>query len=120
MLCSATGATLASQWGWLRRYYASPGDRFGENSPALGDRTPGSSASPTRRKGGPERFFYDKSSYTGVHTKGGPTISGSGLSDSVLGPRGLPAARPVPGSAVVASFHASLQLLAAELHGGLL
>mmetsp|Transcript_90608 Transcript_90608/g.180223 ORF Transcript_90608/g.180223 Transcript_90608/m.180223 type:complete len:121 (+) Transcript_90608:89-451(+) len=22
---------------------------------------------------GPERFFYDKSSYTGVHTKGGPS-----------------------------------------------
>lgn len=35
--------------------------------------------------GGPERFFYDKTTYTGVHTKGGPTITGSGMSDSVLG-----------------------------------
>jgi len=27
---------------------------------------------------GPERFFYDKTSYTGTHTKGGPTTAGSG------------------------------------------
>lgn len=29
---------------------------------------------------GPERFYYDKSTWTGVHTKGGPTIIGSGAS----------------------------------------
>eukprot|EP00747_Dinoflagellata_sp_TGD_P033853 gnl/TRDRNA2_/TRDRNA2_136875_c0_seq3.p1 gnl/TRDRNA2_/TRDRNA2_136875_c0~~gnl/TRDRNA2_/TRDRNA2_136875_c0_seq3.p1 ORF type:complete len:475 (+),score=55.98 gnl/TRDRNA2_/TRDRNA2_136875_c0_seq3:150-1427(+) len=28
---------------------------------------------------GPERFFYDRSTYTGVHTRGGPQASGSGV-----------------------------------------
>ncbi|KAL4474761.1 hypothetical protein ABPG74_001457 [Tetrahymena malaccensis] len=33
------------------------------------------------KKGDPSRFFYDKSSYTGVHTKGGPsTIDNNGYS----------------------------------------
>eukprot|EP00933_Yihiella_yeosuensis_P061587 TRINITY_DN64409_c0_g1_i1.p1 TRINITY_DN64409_c0_g1~~TRINITY_DN64409_c0_g1_i1.p1 ORF type:complete len:509 (-),score=102.88 TRINITY_DN64409_c0_g1_i1:354-1880(-) len=28
---------------------------------------------------GPERFFYDRSTYTGTHRHGGPTVSGSGV-----------------------------------------
>lgn len=28
---------------------------------------------------GPERFYYDKSSYTGTHKNGGPTVTGNGL-----------------------------------------
>eukprot|EP00438_Fugacium_kawagutii_P001916 Skav200025 [mRNA] locus=scaffold225:22533:24717:+ [translate_table: standard] len=28
---------------------------------------------------GPERFFYDKSSYTGTHKHGGPSVTGNGL-----------------------------------------
>eukprot|EP00434_Breviolum_minutum_P027999 symbB.v1.2.024773.t1/scaffold2357.1/size81458/4 len=28
---------------------------------------------------GPERFFYDKSTYTGTHRNGGPTVMGNGL-----------------------------------------
>lgn len=35
----------------------------------------GRSQSPSR---GPERFFYDKSSYTGTHRRGGPNMVGSG------------------------------------------
>lgn len=32
-----------------------------------------SSSSPQRRRRGPDRFFYDKSTYTGVHRYGGPS-----------------------------------------------
>jgi len=40
----------------------------------------------TRRTRGPERFFYDKSSYTGVHTRGGPsTLDGGGFHGSFRG-----------------------------------
>merc|ERR1719242_2166647 len=28
---------------------------------------------------GPERFFYDKSTYTGTHRNGGPDVLGNGL-----------------------------------------
>eukprot|EP00408_Alexandrium_pacificum_P059099 CAMPEP_0171174908 /NCGR_PEP_ID=MMETSP0790-20130122/10964_1 /TAXON_ID=2925 /ORGANISM="Alexandrium catenella, Strain OF101" /LENGTH=428 /DNA_ID=CAMNT_0011639785 /DNA_START=147 /DNA_END=1430 /DNA_ORIENTATION=+ len=38
-------------------------------------------AKPAHRMVGPERFFYDKSSYTGVHTHGGPSNIGGGLED---------------------------------------
>mmetsp|Transcript_57542 Transcript_57542/g.159226 ORF Transcript_57542/g.159226 Transcript_57542/m.159226 type:complete len:404 (+) Transcript_57542:1-1212(+) len=30
---------------------------------------------------GPERFFYDRTSYTGTHKKGGPTVVGGGVED---------------------------------------
>mmetsp|Transcript_48363 Transcript_48363/g.78574 ORF Transcript_48363/g.78574 Transcript_48363/m.78574 type:complete len:389 (+) Transcript_48363:59-1225(+) len=30
---------------------------------------------------GPERFFYDRSSYTGTHKQGGPTLLGSGAAE---------------------------------------
>uniref|UniRef100_A0A7S2PB64 Uncharacterized protein n=1 Tax=Zooxanthella nutricula TaxID=1333877 RepID=A0A7S2PB64_9DINO len=30
---------------------------------------------------GPERFFYDKSTWTGTHRKGGPTLIGGGVED---------------------------------------
>eukprot|EP00931_Biecheleriopsis_adriatica_P026012 TRINITY_DN15859_c0_g1_i1.p1 TRINITY_DN15859_c0_g1~~TRINITY_DN15859_c0_g1_i1.p1 ORF type:complete len:422 (+),score=69.70 TRINITY_DN15859_c0_g1_i1:129-1268(+) len=38
------------------------------------------SATPLRGPGrGPERFYYDKSTYTGTHKNGGPTVTGNGL-----------------------------------------
>lgn len=41
----------------------------------------------TRKAGGrgPERFFYDKSQYTGTHAKGGPSTMGSGASLGIMG-----------------------------------
>merc|ERR1712232_364283 len=34
---------------------------------------------PSPRRVGPERFYYDKSTYTGTHKNGGPQIKGSGV-----------------------------------------
>eukprot|EP00929_Paragymnodinium_shiwhaense_P040693 TRINITY_DN21212_c0_g1_i1.p1 TRINITY_DN21212_c0_g1~~TRINITY_DN21212_c0_g1_i1.p1 ORF type:complete len:419 (+),score=86.24 TRINITY_DN21212_c0_g1_i1:83-1339(+) len=34
---------------------------------------------PTPRRTGPERFYYDKSTYTGTHRNGGPQVTGSSV-----------------------------------------
>lgn len=48
------------------------------------DTTRASPRSPSTTKlRGPERFFYDKSSYTGTHTKGGPSAGSLGTGTSV-------------------------------------
>uniref|UniRef100_A0A0G4FG65 Uncharacterized protein n=1 Tax=Chromera velia CCMP2878 TaxID=1169474 RepID=A0A0G4FG65_9ALVE len=64
------------------------GGNFAPDRPTVGRRTsytsssvasPKSPSSPAA-KGlrGPERFFYDKSTYTGVHNHGGPSTMGNG------------------------------------------
>jgi hypothetical protein len=40
---------------------------------------------PSRQPKGPERFFYDKSTYTGTHARGGPDHVPKGLGTSVCG-----------------------------------
>ncbi|CAE7469644.1 unnamed protein product [Symbiodinium microadriaticum] len=44
---------------------------------------PGSKGPGTGRLVGPERFFYDKSTYTGTHTRGGPSSVAKGGGSSV-------------------------------------
>ena len=54
-------------------------ERFGSNP-----NTPGSASKMGSRRilRGPERFHYDKATYTGTHRRGGPRMNGSGLSAS--------------------------------------
>uniref|UniRef100_A0A0G4G4Y5 Uncharacterized protein n=1 Tax=Chromera velia CCMP2878 TaxID=1169474 RepID=A0A0G4G4Y5_9ALVE len=38
----------------------------------------------SRQLRGPERFFYDRSTYTGSHRRGGPTTRGNGITDEKI------------------------------------
>jgi len=76
------GASAATSAG----HGASAGASAGAGAAAAGARaaSPGTSAEAQPRRGkspvrGPERFFYDKSTYTGTWRNGGPTVLGSGL-----------------------------------------